>query len=486
MVSIKDKHIEEILERDDKILPHLKTMLSHGAERALMSVLITSPDDFFKIRHSISIDDLTSSVHKKFYEVVCSVSDKRNNGGYVTPSQVLYEDGFVEEFNKFGIPDYVKALEANPYNRDSLNKLIKVLKTKRVQRELWHDTCERLQQMISFEGEDVEDLLSIAETPIQELIASHGSSDEIYKFGDHTEQRLRERENSPTDILGINFSLYPEFTKMINGGCSRELIIGAGRMKSAKSVLLNGLASNVAIWGDEEHYTGKNLVSTGYIDSEMEEDMQEDRTLANMSGVEQKKITNGLFATNEEDRRRVYEAKDWLVNGKLYWKRIREFNTKAVIYTARRMVKEHDIKLLCFDQIKDTTDMAQGKLITTKQRVAWLASSLKFFAEDHNICVIAMMQLNRSGDMDKLRTEWIDPSLAFADADEPLRFANKGFYISDMPRQEIEKRGGVGKVGDKVINFFVNRNGETHDRSGGIGYLFKKRNTRLEEMGNLE
>lgn len=66
MVSIKDKHIEEILERDDKILPHLKTMLSHGAERALMSVLITSPDDFFKIRHSISIDDLTSSVHKKF------------------------------------------------------------------------------------------------------------------------------------------------------------------------------------------------------------------------------------------------------------------------------------------------------------------------------------------------------------------------------------------------------------------------------------
>lgn len=480
------RYVKELLESSNKVLPQLKKMLSHGAERALMSVLITSPDDFFQIRSYVHKEDLTSQIHRKFYEVVCNVSDKLNNGGYVTPEQILYENEFNEDLKKLGIPDYIQALTKAPYNKKSTYSLIKIIKSKRIQRELWHNNCERIQQLLEFDGEDISDLINIVELPIYDLVRDHSLDSGIFKFGNETEGRLLARENTPSDISGYRFSLYPAFTHIINGACNGELIVGAGRMKSGKSVFLNNLAVNLSIWGDKEHYTGDNLIPSGYIDSEMELDLQEDRSLSSLSGVEQRKITNGLFAISPEDRKRVYEAKDWMQKGELYWTRIREFNTRQVIFTFKRLIKEHGVKVCFFDQIKDTTDVSKNKMLNTKQRVAWLAHSLKSLAEDMNVPVIAATQLNRSGDMDNLRTEWLDPSLAFADADEVLRFCNKGFYLSEMPSKEIESRGGIGKCGDRVLNLFINRNGDVHDRKGGIGYFFKKRNTRFEELGDLD
>ncbi len=486
MSKLENNYINDLLKKDEKVMPKLVEMLSAGSERALLSLMLNSSKNFLKIRYSIDPKDFTSKIHKRLYEIVCQISDDVNNGNYVTPEQVLYVDSFQEEFRKYNIKEYIEALRVVPYNNDSLDGILKVVKSKRVQRELWHDTCERLQMMLEFEGSNVEELINIAEPDIYNIMRDHGTvEDDIYKFGTNTMTRLKERESRPSDILGLRFSLYPEFTKIINGACKRELIIGAARMKEGKSAFLNGLATNLSIWGDEERYTGKNVIPVGYIDSEMEEDMQEDRSLANISGVEQRKITNGLYIVNEDDQKKVYEAEKWLQNGELYWKRIREFSTRSVIYTAKRMIKEYGTQLICFDQIKDTIDTGVN-LSTTKQRVAWLASALKFLSEDMDVSVIAMMQLSRGGTMEQLRQEWIDPSTAFADADEPLRFANKGFYLCSQTKQEIDQRGGVGVVGDKVINLFINRNGDIHDRTGGIGYNFRKRNTRFEEMRNLE
>lgn len=474
--------IKEILESDDKLVPDLENLLSASTERAVLSIALNSPEDFALLKSSVDEKDFGHQTNRHLWEIIQTVSDSKNNGNYVTKEQLLYEESFFESFKKLGVNDLIEALSVLPYNKLSLPHLMKILKTKRAQRQKWHDECETMEELLSFQGESVEEILAIGQDRhFNSIIENKDSIKSIYKMGSELEERLKDREENPEQYESFNFSWFPEISKILDPSV-HELIIGAARPKTGKSILLNQMFANLSVWGKGN---GAGIIPCGYVDTEMEDYQQENRQAACIASVDELKIRKGLFVSNSEDRHKVYQAAKIMNSGQAYWTRVPIFNTKNIINSFKTLIALYGIKVGFFDQVKDTVDPTNPSSEKEHQRIGWLCLALKHLAEQEKMLIMAMMQLNRYGTDEALRTDHTDPSTVLADSDRALRFASKCFYLAKMPPKEIEKYGGVLKCGNTVFNLFASRSGECHSTEGGIGMLFRKRMTRFEEMGNL-
>ena len=119
---------------------------------------------------------------------------------------------------------------------------------------------------------------------------------------------------------------------------------------------------------------------------------------AAVSGVEYRKIINGLCTPEEEAR--VVTAGEIIKESNLHLCSMPNFNTRSIQRKIKEMVESEGVGYVVFDYMEQQGDISQEYREVTcssgrqDQILLYLATCLKTMAEDMNVGILMIQQLN--------------------------------------------------------------------------------------------
>lgn len=156
------------------------------------------------------------------------------------------------------------------------------------------------------------------------------------------------------------------------------------------------------IWNDEaeDFIVNENYQSpTLFIATEQKIDTEvEPMFWAAVSGVEYRKIINGLCTPEEEAR--VVKAGEIIKESNLHLCSMPNFNTRSIQRKIKEMVESEGVGYVVFDYMEQQGDISQeyrevtGSSGRQDQILLYLATCLKTMAEDMNVGILTSQQLN--------------------------------------------------------------------------------------------
>lgn len=217
-----------------------------------------------------------------------------------------------------------------------------------------------------------------------------------------------------TQALIDSFKEQPSFGAMMqsgylstiwNGWCRGHLILRAGASSSGKSRCSVADLCQVGMlemWDDEteDFITNPNYQSpTLFIATEQELRTEvEPMFLACVSGVEYRRIKNGLI--DEEEERRVLKAGEIIKQSNLTLCSMPNFTSKSIERKLKEQVELNGIQYAVFDYMEVQADLSaefkMNSAVTPRQDLVLLSltADLKRYCEDLNIGLLTGMQLN--------------------------------------------------------------------------------------------
>ena len=225
--------------------------------------------------------------------------------------------------------------------------------------------------------------------------------DEI-KAGENVQERLNDFKETPA-FGALLQSGY--LSTVWNGWCRGHLGLrggGSGSGKSRCSVADLTSVGAMEIWNDEaqDFIVNDNYQSpTLFIATEQKIDTEvEPMFWAAVSGVEYRKIINGLCTPEEEAR--VVKAGEIIKESNLHLCSMPNFNTRSIQRKIKEMVESEGVGYVVFDYMEQQGDISQeyrevtGSSGRQDQILLYLATCLKTMAEDMNVGILTSQQLN--------------------------------------------------------------------------------------------
>jgi replicative DNA helicase len=134
----------------------------------------------------------------------------------------------------------------------------------------------------------------------------------------------------------------------------------------------------------------------------MNEREQEDRILANLTGIPHDEIVSGMYVldtvngTSSEKIAKLKAAREELKLGNYYHIYMPTFTIEKVIALARKFVTQMGVKAIFFDYIKIPSNQADFKTQQEFQALGFFTSGLKDLAGMLKVPVFSACQTNRS------------------------------------------------------------------------------------------
>ena len=222
-----------------------------------------------------------------------------------------------------------------------------------------------------------------------------------------------------------------------------ELVLVAGATGKGKSSLMLNQAM----------YTLSKGIPCVIIDTELTDKVFLPRMLANLSGVEVKKIKCGTYTNNEEAK--VKKAIEDIKKSPGFVHEYQPIFSKLQIdQLCRKWYNKSKLGFLVYDYIKPSGKMAAE----ISQGMGLIADYLKSVAGNLNIPVMAGLQLNRiTGDLaDSLKTE---------------RYADVLLFWKEKTTEQVNTDGL--RCGNFMMQVIKNRNGSVHDETQYVDIMFK-------------
>ena len=222
-----------------------------------------------------------------------------------------------------------------------------------------------------------------------------------------------------------------------------ELVLVAGATGKGKSSLM----LNQAV------YTLSKGIPCVIIDTELTDKVFLPRMLANLSGVEVKKIKCGTYTNDEEAK--VKKAIEAIKKSPGFVHEYQPIFSKLQIdQICRKWYNKNKLGFLVYDYIKPSGKMAAE----ISQGMGLIADYLKSVAGNLNIPVMAGLQLNRiTGDLaDSLKTE---------------RYADVLLFWKEKTADQVSTDGL--QCGNFMMQVIKNRNGSVHGETQYVDIMFK-------------
>lgn len=210
-----------------------------------------------------------------------------------------------------------------------------------------------------------------------------------------------------------------------------ELILLKARMKRGKS----------AYFLNEAIHKLKSGVPTLYIDTEMTDEQFFKRLLANLSGVEIKRIENGKYS--EEEAKKLQTAKEWIKKSQLVHEYIpdKEYNDAQIEALCKKWKYKINLQFVIYDYIKFDSDATAAEV---SNQLGHITNHLKnTIAGKLELAVLAGAQLNRD---DKV-----------ADSDKIERYISTSIWWREKTAEELQRDGL--DCGNFCARVELNRNG---------------------------
>lgn len=347
--------------------------------------------------------------------------------------EVLNGEKAKKAVDELGGLEYLTILEESNIQSDNLPIFIEKIKQSHTRKTLLNISDNVRDFVLSDKAEilNPSELISFAEQKIIDISVNTNSS-EVYKMGNNTLEVLTQRAENPSQIPGleVGWKQYDEYT---NGAQPGDLIILCAESKIGKSITLTNWATKLAI---------KDQIPILYIDTEMNEREQEDRILANLTGIPHKEIVSGLYVVDTTSGKakdkiaRLKTAQKDLQLGYYYHVYMPQFTTEKVIALAKKFNKQFGIKALFFDYIKIPSSQANFRQQQEYQALGYFTSGLKELAGILKIPIFTACQANRSD----LNTSNPDAT-NIGGSYRILQLASKLMFLVNKSEEQIAKDG---------------------------------------------
>ncbi|WP_459995905.1 replicative DNA helicase [Prevotella dentasini] len=352
-------------------------------ERVVLGALMIDKDAFTVVSEIIRPETFYESRHQKIYDAIQSLNLHEKPVDIMTVAEELKRKGDLEDI---GGPGYIVELSSHVASSAHIEYHARILAQKFLARQLIQ-FASMVETDAFDETVDVDELMQKAESSLFELSQKNMAQDYtqidpiVRQAHDLLVKAARNKENG--GLTGVP-SGFHQLDKITAGWQASDLIIIAGRPAMGKTSFALSIAKNIAVDYREP---------IAFFSLEMNNVQLVNRLISNVCSVPGNKILNGQLTPDEWERfdsnlRRLDGAPIYVDDTPGL--SIFELRTKA-----RRLAREHGIKLLMIDYLQLMN--ANGARFNSRQEeVSTISRSLKGLAKELNIPVIALSQLNRT------------------------------------------------------------------------------------------
>ena len=456
-------------------LEQTKVRFAHaGNEAAIIACVLKEPTNFFEVESKMGDGDFLTSHNRALWIIIKGLM--REELATLDASAILTQSSAMNMDDKIGGYDYVNALfdkSVDPNNIEFYIKKVIDASTKfkiiKASTEIQDLTDQN--RILSSDTLDAETIVGHAQERFLQISVESNKGTDAVDISEGLAELVEEAKSAPTKVRGLETG-FPLLDVAINGLEPGTLTVLGARPKAGKSATLMNMAKHMAYQTDHPIL---------YLDTEMSTKEQQFRLLAILSGVPEKEIKNGTYATNPEWDQAVDEALQIARSGKILHKYYPDFTAEGVSALTRKYKHQHNIGCLIFDYIKlPDADLQQIGKVKEYQALGYLCVALKNLAGQLEIPVLTAAQIGREG-ANKGHVTATD----FADSDRILRYANTLLGLAPKTKDEMKKleeqygRDAAIAMGTHRLQILDTRAGGTN--FGGIDMYFRKQILTMQE-----
>lgn len=350
-------------------------------EKAVLGALMIDKDAYLEVCDLLKPENFYEPRHQKIYAVIRQLSIEESPVDMLTVTDLLEKKGELEEV---GGPSYIADLSSRVTTSANIGYHANIIAEKSLSRQLISYTS-KIGTKAFDQSYDVRDVIQEAESALFEISKTNMKKDYV-----HIDPLISEAKNimmasygSKDGVTGISTG-YQRLDELTSGWQNSDLVIIAGRPAMGKTAFALSLVKNIA---------ADNKIPVAFFSLEMSGVQLTNRLISNACEIEGSKILHGDLNDEEWDR---FDKRIVMLEGSPIFiddtpgLSVFELRTKA-----RRLVREHGIKLIMIDYLQLMT--AAGMQYNSRQEeVSLISRSLKGLAKELDIPIIALSQLNRS------------------------------------------------------------------------------------------
>lgn len=348
-------------------------------EKLVLGALMIDKDAFTVVSEILRPETFYEPRNQKVYHAVQTLNMSEKPVDMFTVTEQLKTEGTLEDV---GGPGYIVELTQHVASSAHIEYHAHILKQKFLARQLIQ-FASMIETDAFDETVDVDDLMQRAEGKLFELSQKNMSQDyqQIDPIVEEAHRILLEASNTK-GLTGVP-SGFTELDRVTAGWQPSDLVIIAGRPAMGKTSFALSIAKNIAIDQREP---------VAFFSLEMNSVQLVNRIISNVCSVSGSKILSGQLTADEWERFDTNIRK--LQGAPLYVDDTPGLSVFELRTKARRLVREHGIKVLMIDYMQLMN--ANGMRFNSRQEeVSTISRSLKGLAKELNIPILALSQLNR-------------------------------------------------------------------------------------------
>ena len=350
-------------------------------ERAVLGACIIEQDAFGTVSDFLKPRSFYEKKHQVIFEAIQSLVSADAPVDVLTVVDQLQKTGQLENA---GGAAYVAELSRSVLSSAHLEFHARIVAQKALARELITYTST-IQKLAFDEGQDIQELMQMAEGRLFELSKSNLKKDftQIAPVIEEAYEMLQKASARQDGLSGLS-SGFDRLDKMTSGWQNSDLVIIAARPAMGKTAFVLSMARNMAV---------DNKTPIAMFSLEMSNVQLVNRLLVNVCEIPGEKIKSGQLQPHEWSQlglrmRSLYGAPFYVDDTPSL--SVFELRTKA-----RRLVRDYGVKMIIIDylQLMNASGMSYN---SRQEEVSTISRSLKGLAKELNIPIIALSQLNRS------------------------------------------------------------------------------------------
>ena len=363
----------------DPTLGHLQPQALE-IEKAVLGALMIDKDAYAIVCEILRPESFYEPRNQMVYTAIRDLSMDEKPVDMLTVADQLAKSGKLEQV---GGPGYIAELSSGVATSANIEYHANIIAQKSLARQLI-SFASSIQTKAFDETIDVEDLMQEAEGSLFEL-SQHNMKKDYTAIDPVIAQAVKGIQDAAKNTDGLTgvSTGYFKLDDITSGWQASDLVIIAGRPAMGKTSFALSMAKNIA---------ADLRIPMAFFSLEMSNVQLVNRLISNACEIQGSKILNGQLQRDEWER--LDKNINSLLGAPLYVDDTPGLSVFELRTKARRLVREHGIKLIMIDYLQLMN--ANGMRFSSRQEeVSTISRSLKGLAKELNIPILALSQLNR-------------------------------------------------------------------------------------------
>jgi replicative DNA helicase len=428
---------------------------SRSAEEAVLASVLINPESYYDLVQVLQTDDFFIRRNGMIWEGFVQLTEQKTPIDLLTITDYLERNNLLQDVG--GLP-YLTELVSNLTTSLNATHYANIIKNNAIRRRMI--TSANLLATLAFDKEkQIDEILDEAEKSVFNLSENRIQRDltPLNHILGNVYDQVESLANRDADITGVPTGMNM-IDKFMGGLQKSDLLILAGRPGMGKTGWMLTVAKNAAV-------IHKKTVA--YFSLEMANEQLAQRMLAQVTGIDMKKIRMG--ALNDDDWAKFFYAINDMTNARLFIDDTPAITPMQLLAKCRRLDTEYDLDLVVIDYLQL---MGSGRRSENRvQEVSYISRTLKMLARELDVPVLAGAQLSRAVE------QRADKRPILSDLRESGSLEQDADIVMFIHRQGMDDDSDARKdIAELIIA--KHRNGPTHS---GIKMIFKAHSASFED-----